>query len=214
MKIGYNLSLIEIWLLNLMVISFYFIECCAVFTALPSFSQTLPTELKESRPSATYWTGSGLILRLAKYIRVARLLTPGAHLFIEYCRCADYSFRHVPSRSFRRVLQCLSVAYRLAPFLAYCSVLLSRIVSLRLSRIALSSCIVSFVLSRDLVFASEFLTVARIVPSSFRVWFYLCLAYGQAPISKLPKFSRIVPILWFIIVDGLSRDSAIPGAIP
>jgi len=32
---------------------FCFTECCAVIIALPSLSQTLPTELKESRPSAT-----------------------------------------------------------------------------------------------------------------------------------------------------------------
>jgi len=72
---------------------------------------------------------------------------------------------------------------------------LSRTVSLLYSRIALShsSCIVPFVLSRDLVFASEFLAVARIVLFSFRVSFHL--AYGQVPISKLPKYPCIVSIL-------------------
>jgi len=148
-----------------------------VIIALPSLSQTfsLPTELKESRPSAKYWAGSGQTnFEISEiYIRVARLFAPGAHSLKHCCYALDCSF---------------------------CRVLLLP------SRIALSSlsCIVSFVSLRDLaLFASEFLTITRIISSSFRVSFRLRFAYRQTPINKLLGSSCIVPILRFKIVDSL-----------
>jgi len=78
-------------------------------------------------------------------------------------------------------------ARSLALLLRMGSFFLSRIVSLLSSRIALSSssCIVSFVSSRDLVFASKFLTVARIVSSSFRVLSHLRFAYRPVFVSRI-----------------------------
>jgi len=55
-------------LLNIFII-FYFTEICAVIIALSSLSQTLPTELKESRSSTpnTERGATGLISRLEIY---------------------------------------------------------------------------------------------------------------------------------------------------
>jgi len=129
-------------------------------------------------------------LRFVKYIRVARSLAPGAH----FLQCCNYVLGH----SF--------VAYRLVPFIAYCTI---------------SVVVYRFVRSRGLIFASEFLTVARIVLSSFRAPSCLRFAYCPVFVSRIIIKLRLISSidhrvsyrsLRFTIADGFSRDSAIPGA--
>jgi len=132
-----------------------------------------------------------------------------SRIAVSFCRVPSHSFRRVSSRFFRRISHCLR--HR-----------------------------VSSRASRGCVFAGEFLTVARIISSSFRVTFRLRLAYHSVFVSRIVPFSfhilfhfrfayrlsfvsssfdhkllessRIISILWLIIVDGLSWDSAIPRA--
>jgi len=164
-----------------------------VFTAWPSLSLTLPTELDESRPSATYWAGSGRTNFETNELYESGAINRAWRPFTRYCRCADYFF----------------VAYRIALFAAYCSVFPSRIVPLRSSRIApfccrvpsrffsrVSHCLCRRVSSRSycrvisfcwripysrvssrLRFAYGSIFVSRIVPFSFRVSFYVPFSF-------------------------------------
>jgi len=144
--------------------------CAYCFAFSLSLSQSCRSHLKNHAPLPHTGQGAaGVIRGSLKSIIVVRLFAPGAHCFIKIV-----------------VINWI--------------VLLSRIVQLFSSRIALSSlsCIVSLVLSRGRVFASAFLTAARIAPSPSRVSSRLRLTRCLVFISHISRSFRFAYRLVFV----------------